>query len=337
MRKFLLGAVCFAGILSGCTQSNTDQTKEIHDLKKQVDQMSLENEALRKTITDEREALEVAMNEQANSDYSTISSKNIEKYPQTLYKKKSLDIDEDGEEEIIELYVNAGKMENGLFAWDDGQNWLLLVQDGENSYPLFDDYIQLGSLDFSTATFDGKPGIVMHMTQHSNIIIQKITYDQKVKGLQKETFYKKENMNDYYNPPASYALFKDAYELMGIAFEKTVPIQEASENTLQDPQEIWYIIEPVLQEFRNAQHLFELAFTLNPELNVSLNGPITFLNEMIINTPTAVQVDQLKTIYRMIKESEIQELIIEENNQLHPSVRDLFQKFDSTLNVQQSS
>lgn len=336
MRKFLLGAVCFAGILSGCTQSNTDQTKEIHDLKKQVDQMSLENEALIKTIEDKREALEVVMNEQANSDYSTISAKNIEEYPQTLYKKKSLDIDEDGEEEIIELYVNAGKMENGLFAWDDGQNWLLVVKNGEDSYPLFDDYIQLGSLDFSTAIFDGKPGIVMHKTQHTSIIIQKFTYDQKVKGFHKETFYKKDNMNDYYNQPASYALFKDAYELMEIAFD-TAPILEASENTLQDPQERQYIIEPVLQEFRNAQHLFELAFTLNPQLNVSLNGPITFLNEIIINSPTAVQMDQLKTIYRMITESEIQELIIEENNQLHPSVKDLFQKFDSTLNVQQSS
>ena len=337
MRTFLLGAICFAGILSGCSQSNTDQTKEINDLKKQVDQMSQENETLRKTIADEREALEVAMNEQANSDYSTITAKNIEEYPYTLYKKKSLDIDKDGEEEIIELYVNAGKMENGLFAWDDGQNWLLVVQDGEDSYPLFDDYIQLGSLDFSTATFDGKPGIVMHKTQHTSITIQKFTYDQKVKGYHKETFYKKDNVNDQYNQPASYALFKDAYELMEIAFDKMIPILEASENTLQDPQERWYIIEPALQEIRNAQHLFELAFTLNPELNVSLNGPITFLNEMIINSPTAVQMDQLKTIYRMVKDSEIQELIIEENNQLHPSVKDLFQKFDSTLNVQQSS
>lgn len=74
MRTFLLGTICIAGILSGCTQLNTDQSKEINDLKKQMEQISLENEALIK---------------QANSDYSTISAINIEKYPQTLYKKKA--------------------------------------------------------------------------------------------------------------------------------------------------------------------------------------------------------------------------------------------------------
>ena len=198
MRRLLLGIVCLVGILVGCTdQSNTDQTKDINELKEQIEQLSLEKDALLNTVEEERKALELAMNQQVNNDYSMILAKDIEKYPQTLYKKTTVDIDGDGEEEVIELYVNAGKMENGLFAWDDGQNWLLVVKDGEKTYPLFDDYVQLGSIDFSTTTFDRKPGIVMIKTQHSDRTVQKFTYDENEKGYQKETFYKKENTNNH--------------------------------------------------------------------------------------------------------------------------------------------
>jgi hypothetical protein len=338
MRRLLLGILCLAGILVGCTaQSNTDQTNEINDLKKQIDQMSLENDALLNTIEDERKALELAMNQQVNNDYSMTLAKDIEKYPQTLYKKKTFDIDGDGEEEIIELYVNVGIMENGSFAWDDGQKWLLVVKDGEITYPLFDDYIQLGSLDFSTTTFDGKPGIVMHMTQHSNITIQKFTYDKTEKGYQKETFYKKENMNDQYNQPASYAFFEDAFELMEIAFtDKTLVVLEASENSLQDPQERMAIIEPILDDIGNAQHLLERVLELNRELNVSLNSAIELLNQMVTNPPTAEQMNQLRSIHNVFKEIGKEDLIIEEKNQIHPAVKEMFQRFDFILNEKQS-
>ena len=224
MRKLLLGSVCAVGLLSGCTdQSNAnketiDQAREINELKKQIEQISLEKDAVEKTLEEERIAFELAINEQVNNDYSMIVAKEIEKYPQSLYKEVTLDLDGDGEEEVIELYVNAGKMEDGLFAWDDGQNWLLVVKDGEETYPLFDDYVQLGSIEFSTARFDGKPGVVMIMAQHSNKIIQKFTYDKNERGYQKETFYKKENIHDQYNQPASYAFFNEAYQLMDIAF-----------------------------------------------------------------------------------------------------------------------
>ncbi|MFJ7828505.1 hypothetical protein [Psychrobacillus sp. NPDC096623] len=338
MRRLLLAILCLVGILAGCTaQSNTDQTKDINDLKKQIDQMSLENDTLLNTIEEERKALDLAMNQQVNNDYSMIPAKDIEKYPQTLYKKKTFDIDGDGKEEIIELYVNVGIMENDSFAWDDGQNWLLVVKDGEITYPLFDDYIQLGSLDFSTTTFDGKPGIVMHMTQHSNIIIQKFTYDKKEKGYQKETFYKKENMNDQYNQPVSFAFFEDAFKLMEIAFtDKTLVVLEASENSLQNPEERMAIIEPILVDIGNAQHLLEMVLELNRELNVSLDSTIDLLNQMVNNPPTAMQMNQLRSIHNVFKEMGKDDLIIEENNQIHPDVKEMFQRFDLILNEKQS-
>ena len=169
MRRLLLGFVCLAIILVGCTnQSNGDVTEDIEGLKKQIEQITMENETLLKTIDEQKAALELVVTETPqetqiypNDDYAMILAKDIEKYPQTLYKKINVDIDGDGEEEVIELHVNAGKTENGLFAWDDGQNWLLVVKDGEKTYPLFDDYVQLGSIDFSTTRFGRKPGIVM--------------------------------------------------------------------------------------------------------------------------------------------------------------------------------
>ena len=337
MRRLLLGIGCLVGILVGCTyQSNADQTKDINKLKEQIEQLSLEKNALLNTVEEERKALELAMNQQVNSDYSMILAKDIEKYPQTLYKKTTVDIDEDGEEEVIELYVNAGKMENGLFAWDDGQNWLLVVKDGEKTYPLFDDFVQLGSIDFSTTTFDRKPGLVMIKTQHSDRTVQKFTYDKNENGYQKETLYKKENTNNHYNQPASFAFFKDAYKLMDMAFTtKTLSVLKASEKTLQDSQERRLIIEPILVDIYNAQGLLEMAAELNRELNVSLDGAIDLLNQMVNKPPTAEQMNHLKSIHDVFKEIGTGDLIIKEENQIHPEVAEKLQRLDFILNEKQ--
>ncbi|MHC8515243.1 hypothetical protein [Sporosarcina sp. ITBMC105] len=134
MKRLLLGTVCVAVILGGCieksnaNQSNENHTEEIKELKKHIEQINLENEELLKTVEEQKKALEsteVEPPSDANIGSALIKAKKIEKYPQTLYKEMTLDIDRDGEEEIIELYVNAGKMEDGQFAWDDGQNWLV--------------------------------------------------------------------------------------------------------------------------------------------------------------------------------------------------------------------
>ena len=330
MEKILIGIVCLVGILAGCAdRSNIDQTKEINELKNQIEKVTVENNALLNSLEEERKALELAMDQQVSNDYSMIIAKDIETYPQTLYKKTTLDIDGDGEEEIIELYVNAGKSENGLFAWDDGQNWLLVVKDGEKTYPLFEEYVQLGSIDFSTTTFDGKPGIVMIKSQHSDRTVQKFTYDENEKGYQKETFYKKENINDHYNQPASYAFFKDAYKLMETAFTtNTVAVLEASENTLQDSQERWAIIYPILDDIYNAQRLLEMVSELNREFNVSLDGAIDLLRQMESKAPTDEQMKQLRTIHVVFKEMETDDLIIEKDNQIHPEVTEKLERLD---------
>lgn len=333
MRVFLIGVACLLGILVGCS----DQTEDIHELKKQIDQITIERDSLLKTIEEERASHEIATNQQISDDNSMITAKDIEQYPQTLYKKITLDIDGDGEEEEIELYVNAGKMDNGQFAWDDGQNWLLVVKDGEETYPLFDDYVQLGSIDFGTTTFDGKPGIVMLKTQHADKIVQQFTYDKNEKGYRKETVYKKENVNDHFNQNASYAFFEEAYELMATAFtKKTLFILDADEPALQDSQERMAIIEPILSDVRHAQGLLEIVAELNQEMNVSLEGVIALLNEMANNPPTVEQMNQLKSIHNTFKAIETDDLIMKEENEIDPEIAEKLQELGFIVNEKRS-
>lgn len=333
MTKRLLGVVCLAGILAGCTNQSTDQTEELNELKVQVEQLSLENQELIKTVAEERKGFDLALNEQVNHDYAMILSQAIEVYPQTLYKKASVDLDEDGTEEQIELYVNAEKMENGLFAWDDGQNWLLVVKDGEETYPLFNDYVQLGSIDFSTTIFDEQPGIVMLTAQHADRTVQKFTYDQHKNGYQKETFYKKENSNNYYNEAASHAFFKDAFTLMDHAFTTTtIKFLEASEPSLQDDQKRRELLEPILADLYNANSLLEMTVELNRALHVSLSGTIDLLHEMANHPPIAEQLNQLTAIHKLFKEIEPDELIMKEENQIQPNIAEKLKRLDFIVN-----
>ena len=333
MTRRLLVMLVAASVLGGCTNQNSDQTKEINELKAQVQQLTLENQQLTKTVEEEREGFALALNDKVDPDYAMILSQAIETYPQTLYKKASVDLDEDGTEEQIELYVNAEKMENGLFAWDDGQNWLLVVKDGEETYPLFNDYVQLGSIDFSTTIFDEQPGIVMLTAQHADRTVQKFTYDQHKNGYQKETFYKKENSNNYYNEAASHAFFKDAFTLMDHAFTTTtVKFLEASEPSLQDDQKRSELLEPILADLYNANSLLEMTLELNPALHVSLSGTIDLLHEMANHPPTAEQLNQLTAIHKLFKEIEPDELIMKEENQIHPDIAEKLQRLDFIVN-----
>lgn len=72
----------------------------------------------------------------------------------TLLDEYYFDFDNDGEEERIAMYTAAGRAEDGEIAWDDGQNWLFIVQDTDKDYVLFDDYVQLGSIDFYVYTIE---------------------------------------------------------------------------------------------------------------------------------------------------------------------------------------
>lgn len=67
----------------------------------------------------------------------------------TLLERMYFDVLNDSRDESIELYTSAERCPDGLMGWDTGQRWLLLVRNENTIYPLFDDWVQHGQIEFS--------------------------------------------------------------------------------------------------------------------------------------------------------------------------------------------
>ncbi|GFN22693.1 hypothetical protein TAMC210_10090 [Thermanaeromonas sp. C210] len=52
------------------------------------------------------------------------------------------------------MYTSAQRNPDGLMGWDDGQRWLLLVRKGGKIFPLFNDYVQHGQIEFWIGIFN---------------------------------------------------------------------------------------------------------------------------------------------------------------------------------------
>lgn len=65
-----------------------------------------------------------------------------------------IDFNEDGHDEKINMYVAAERGPDGEIMWDDGQRWVLVVHGENKDYVLYDDYVQLGTINFNVLTND---------------------------------------------------------------------------------------------------------------------------------------------------------------------------------------
>ncbi|MDR3115203.1 MAG: hypothetical protein LBU25_06750 [Treponema sp.] len=81
----------------------------------------------------------------------------------TLLERSSIDLTGDGIDDTIELYTSAEAydvaMEFGRIrrmAWDDGHTWTLVVHDGEGFYPLVNERIQQGEVQFWVVGINSK-------------------------------------------------------------------------------------------------------------------------------------------------------------------------------------
>ncbi len=109
---------------------------------------------------------------------------------------------------------------------------------------------------------------------------------------------------------------------------KTVPVLDASEETLQDSQERMALIYHVLDDVYNAQRFLEMVAELNRELDVSLDGAVDLLHQMVNNPPTEEQMKQLRSIHDVFKDIGTGDLLIEEENQIHPDLKEKLQSID---------
>ena len=66
----------------------------------------------------------------------------------TLLDSFDIDIYGDEEFETVAMYTDAEKDPEGNIMWDDGQNWKIVVEGQDKSFVLFDQYLQLSSLEY---------------------------------------------------------------------------------------------------------------------------------------------------------------------------------------------
>lgn len=116
---------------------------------------------------------------------------NLDAY--NLVSDFSYDFDEDGS---VKLYTDAELDEDGQPILDDGQNWLLLANTKDGSFKLFDDYIQLGKIDFNGFTIDDHFYVTVKITGSANIQFDEFKYDKENKVfVQTEKYSEDENVN----------------------------------------------------------------------------------------------------------------------------------------------
>ena len=99
----------------------------------------------------------------------------------TLLDFYDFDINEDGDEERISMYVNAEKGSNDEILWDDGQDWLFVVEGMEEDYILFNDYVQLGTIQFYVYTENEDFFISTVQSGTANLKVTEYKFDKETK------------------------------------------------------------------------------------------------------------------------------------------------------------
>ena len=82
------------------------------------------------------------------------STDTLETEDLTLLERMYFDVFNDGKDESIELYTSAERGPDGLMWWDTGHRWLLLVRNKDKIFPLFDDWVQHGQIEFCVVAFN---------------------------------------------------------------------------------------------------------------------------------------------------------------------------------------
>lgn len=122
-----------------------------------------------------------------------ITTKNL-----TLLERVYEDVDSDGKDESVELYTSAQRGPDGLMGWDDGQRWLLLVRKEGKIFPLFNDYVQRGQIEFwigffnksrITSTDAGDLERHIYVMHTSNIQLADYYWDQKNRCFNKKIVF----------------------------------------------------------------------------------------------------------------------------------------------------
>ncbi|MDD4688591.1 MAG: hypothetical protein PHE51_02460 [Eubacteriales bacterium] len=122
-----------------------------------------------------------------------------EKLPEELKKYTEVssytgDIDGDEKDETIVLSTSAQKDQNGEFVWDDGQKWALYItENADDAYILYDDYVQLGNVEFDVSDYYMNDGtdtkVTVTISTGAGLKLINYSYDKETHGYAQEVVY----------------------------------------------------------------------------------------------------------------------------------------------------
>ncbi|KKM08759.1 hypothetical protein SY88_21835 [Clostridiales bacterium PH28_bin88] len=124
----------------------------------------------------------------------------------TKLAEHSVDLDGDLVEEQVELYTAALRDPQGELMWDDGQEWRLLVRDGQTVYPLFSGYVQLGSVYFVLGAGDSeRPSeVIVLITTGTGLSLSSYSYSKEKNGFVEEGEFTSRSNNIMYSSIQGY-------------------------------------------------------------------------------------------------------------------------------------
>lgn len=134
---------------------------------------------------DNKDNLLIAFKEQTKADLpkpnnsteepvNVVSHVDLEGF--NLVQSVEWDINKNGEEDKISLYTTAEIDSKGDIMLDDGQEWALIVSTDKGEFELFNDYIQIGSLDFYVFEIDQDFFITTVQSSTANLTITEYKY-----------------------------------------------------------------------------------------------------------------------------------------------------------------
>ncbi|MCX7615601.1 MAG: hypothetical protein N2Z65_07600 [Clostridiales bacterium] len=187
MKKYLIFIIVIAACILpqiGCTKENTSKNTD-----------ATVNANVPDTIPSEKTSSEmVTVSRSTDSEGKFTPISKDQDYGMILYQTSALPLDNKGSKATLELFVKA-EQANGKIAWDDGQNWYLIVRDGKSVFLLLDNvYVQGGKINYWPIwSYDkNAPGLLVMVQESAGIHEYSYTYDRVKDCFYKQDIYKTE-------------------------------------------------------------------------------------------------------------------------------------------------
>jgi len=295
---FILGLLILS--LTACKNNENEALGEkIEDLEERLVYMTEQKRSMEKTLIEQEDA-----RKQKIRDEQVIEARAIEQYPESLYKEETVDLDGDGEKEIVELYVNASKF-GGVWGWDDGHMWLLVVKDGNKTYPLFHDWVQMGQMNFAIMDEKYPRRITMFKTEHryNHVNVFKFNDDKSVFEIEHQ--YKENgSLSVKQDQLVSVSLYEEGYQAVdeGLSHQLDEVLKVDFEE-VEDRVERARIVAPLIHHLSTANKWFNIAEHLGEDHNVTLDRLLEFVDSFSSDEPQEGKVSKLKQIQEIYQQN----------------------------------